>query len=84
MIRTLAYHQILFKTESGDLRSNFYMIKSSNNERELDIIVATHGKLNGCKAIYRDKTYDVKLIKHLQMVGIGVSQQYKYVLTRSD
>ncbi len=84
MIRQLSQYKIVFKKENGDLESRFYMVKSANNETELDIIVETHGKLDGCKAIYREKVYDVKFIKQLNMVGIGVTQQYKYVLTRSD
>lgn len=82
MIRQLADGKILFKTKDKDISSPFYLIK--NAETEIDIIVNTYGKLDGCKAIYKDKYYDVKFIKHLQMVGIGVSQQYKYVLTRSE
>ena len=84
MIRQLANHKILFKTEKADIHSPFYMVKCTEKETELEIIVSALGNLDGCKAIYRDKNYDVKLIKHIVTVGIGVAQQYKYHLTRSD
>ena len=82
MIRQLAQGKILFKTKDKDISSPFYLVK--NTENEMDIVVNTHSNLGGYKAIYKDKIYDVKFIKHMAMVGIGVSQQYKYVLTRSE
>lgn len=80
MIRQLAQGKILFKTKEADISTPFYLVK--NTETEMDIVVNTYSNLGGCKAIYKGKTYDVKFIKHLQMVGINVSQQYKYVLTK--
>lgn len=82
MIRQLANKKILFKTERFDVSSPFYMVKSTKTETEMEIIVSELGNLDGCKAIYNGEKYDVKLIKHILQVGINVSQQYKYHLTK--
>jgi hypothetical protein len=80
MIRQLAKYEMLFKTERADIHSHIYIVSST--ETTMDIIVSELSNLDGCKAIYVDKTYDVKLVKHILQVGIGASQQYKYHLTK--
>ena len=80
MIRQLAKYKILFKTERVDISSHIYIEKST--ETTMDIIVLRFKDLDGCKAIYDKETYDVKFVEHIPQVGIGVSQQYKYHLTK--
>ena len=80
MIRQLAKYKILFKTERVDISSHIYIEKST--ETTMDIIVLRFKDLDGCKAIYDKETYDVKFMKHIPQVGIGVLQQYKYHLTK--
>ena len=82
MIRQLAKNQAIFKTKDMQWTSRFYIEKST--DKEMTIIVHGLDKLDGGKALYDSKTYDIKFIKHIVTVGIGVSQQYKYVLTKCE